>query len=214
MVSSFLQIPVETAGETLNNSVGQLTESSIKLAEAAANFGALKLMFGVFIVFVLIMMLFYLYQMLAYNKKIGDIHISTKKVEKYFEESASRSLGKSQASIIIRRAFNSLAQNIKYTILRTRLENKLDPANRDAIQVKISRLMGYEYSEFESFLANFDCEDRTLSEIMNPDDVQIIVEFMMEQIFLPKDTYTISNMDKETDVLLNGIKLELLKHLN
>lgn len=228
-----LQTVVENSG-ALNSSVNQLTESTIKLSEAAANFGALKVMFGVFIVFIFVMMLFYLYQMITYSKKIGDIHSSSKKIEEYFEEASNRTLGKAQASVLIRRAFNSLAQNIKYTILRTRLENKIgenqqetghrpEPGhhpnfggsgiNRDTIQSKIARLVNYEYAELGSFLTNFDCDDKVLAETVNLDDTQIIVDFMMEQIFLPGDEYTISNMDKETDILLNGIKLEVLKKL-
>lgn len=212
MILQTMTVAEEAAA--MNGSVEQLTESSIKLAEAAANFGALKLMFGVFIVFIFIMMLFYLYQLVTYNKKIGDIHQSSKKIESYFQEASDKTLGKSQANILVRRSFNSLSQSIKYIILRTRLENKFtdDEEGREVVRTKVTKTVENEYAELTSFLANFDCGDKKLSEILNNEDTQIIADFVVEQILIPRDRYVISNMDRETDILLNGIKLDVLKN--
>lgn len=198
--------------EALNSTVNQLTESSIKLAEAAANFGALKVIFGVFLVFMLIMMIAFFWQLFSTQKKVNDIHISSTKVEKFLEDTDSRTVGKEQASIVIRRSFNSLAQSIKYAILRTRLENHL--GQKEYVTNKVTRLIKYEYAELSSFLANFECEGEELSGSLKVDDSQLIVDFMLEQIYTPKDIFAISTMDQATDILLNGLKIEALRKVS
>ena len=199
-------------GEALSSTVNQLTESSISLAEAAANFGALKVMFGVFLVFVLIMLLFFLYQMLSYNKKISDIHDSTKKLEKFLERTSNRSIGSVETNILLRRVFSSLAQTVKYTILRYRIENHLD--QRESVSTKVHRFVNYEYAELRSFLSNFECDDRDLGSIVLEEDVNIVIEFMLEQIYLEKNIFSVASMDQSTDILLNGIKLKTLKKIS
>ena len=198
----------EELTEELNQSVNQLTESTIALAEATANFGALKVMFGAFLIFIFIVLLIFFWQLISTQKKIGDIYQSAHKVEQYFREETNRTIGVSQSQILIRRALNSLSQNIKYTILRTRLENHLD--QKDFIQSKVTRLVSYEWGELSAFLANFDCNRKTLADNLNNDDAQIIIDFMIEQIYLDKSLYTIASMDQATDLLMNGIKQQVL----
>lgn len=205
-----LQTVVENS-ETLSKSVNQLTESSINLAEAAANFGALKVMFGVFLVFIFIMLMFFLYQMLTYNKKLSDVHSSSKKIEKYLEGATNRSIGQAEANVLVRRAFNSLAQVIKYNILRIRIENHLD--QKEAISTKIYRFVNYEYAELRTFLGSFVCNDQELSYIISDEDIQIIMEFMMEQVYQEKNLFSVASMDQTTEILINGIKLEAIKKL-
>ena len=139
LLFTILQTLPENSSEQLNNAVGQLSKSSIELAEAAANFGVLKVVFGVFMVFFLVMILMFLYQMLSMSKKVSDIHGSCQNVKKIIEDSSSRTLGKPQASILIRRSYNQLAQGIKYMILRTRLEGHLD--QREYVTGKVTRFV-------------------------------------------------------------------------
>lgn len=199
--------PIQSADD-LNSTVNQLTESSIQLAEAAANFGALKVMFGVFLVFIFVIMIAFFWQLIATQKKVGDIHSSSVKIEKFFEEETNRTIGPAQAQLIIRRLFNSLAQNVKYCILRTRLENHLD--QKDFITSKVTRLVTYEWGEIVSFLANFDCQKKSLADLVSEDDSKIIIDFMMEQIYLDKSIYSIPGMDQSTDLLVNSIKQNVL----
>lgn len=204
-----LQAVVDNS-EQLAQTVDQLTESSLKLAEAAANFGALKVIFGIFLVFTLIMILLFLYQSVATTHKITKIHESSVKLEKYMEDSSSRTLGKGQASVLIRRSFNSLSQIVKYNILRTRIENHLD--QRDNVTSKIANLVRYEYAELIAFLMNFECDDIELSESIKADDAQIIIDFMIEQVYMDSELFSVASMDQATDILLNGLKLEALKN--
>ena len=136
------------------------------------------------------------------------IYTSANKIEKFFEEETNRTIGAPQSQILIRRSLNSLSQNIKYNILRTRLENHLD--QRDYIQSKVARLVSYEWGELSAFLANFECDKKTLADNLNNDDAQIIIDFMLEQIYLDKSLYTVASMDQATDLLMNGIKQQVL----
>lgn len=209
LLFTILQALPENSSEQLNNAVGQLSKSSIELAEAAANFGVLKVVFGVFMIFFLVMILMFLYQMLSMSRKVSDIHGSCQNVKKIIEDSSSRTLGKPQASILIRRCYNQLAQSIKYMILRTRLEGHLD--QREYVTGKVTRFATHEYQELNSFLMNYECGDRSLAAQISLEDSKIISDFVLEQVYLGDDIFTIAGMDQAADIILNGLKLEALK---
>ena len=124
-------------------------------------------------------------------------------------DTSNRTLGKPQASILIRRSFNQLAQSVKYTILRTRLENHLD--QKDYTVNKVQRLMNHEYQELNSFLMNYVCEEKTLATRISTEDAKILSDFVLEQVYLDESVFTISGMDQAADIILNGLKLEALK---
>lgn len=206
---TLLQALPENTTEQFDSAVGQLSKSSIELAEAAADFGVLKTIFGVFMVFILIMILMFVYQMFSMASKVNDIHESCKVVSGIALDTSNRTLGKPQASILIRRSFNQLAQSVKYTILRTRLENHLD--QKDYIVSKVQRLMNHEYQELNSFLMNYVCEEKTLATHISAEDAKILSDFVLEQVYLEEEVFTISGMDQAADIILNGLKLEALK---
>lgn len=201
-------LPLQTVDE-LDGAVEQLSKSSIELAEAAANFGALKVIFGIFLVFTIVMVLFFVYQMLMMTKKVNDIHGSCKIVSGMIEDAANRTLGRPQSSILIRRAFNELAQNVKYTILRTRIENHLD--QKDYIVSKVTKLITNEYQELNSYLMNYVCDDKTLAAHINLEDAKIVIDFVIEQLYLEEPMFTVAGMDQATDILIKGLRLEALK---
>lgn len=206
---ALLPLQAGIGAEELDGAVEQLSKSSIELAEAAANFGALKVIFGIFLVFTIVMVLFFVYQMLSMTKKVSEIHVSCKNVSSMIEDSANRTLGRPQASILIRRAFNELAQNIKYTILRTRIENHLD--QKEYIVSKVTKLVTNEYQELNSFLMNYMCDEKTLAAHINLEDSKIVIDFVIEQLYLEEPMFTIASMDQATDILIKGLRLEALK---
>ena len=57
----------------LDHAVQSLTKSSIELAEAASNYGALKVIFGIFMVLVLVMVMMFIYTIWNLNKKISIV---------------------------------------------------------------------------------------------------------------------------------------------
>ena len=200
--------------ENLNNlteSVNKVTDSSIRIAQAANDFGALRLAYGVFMIFIIIIVILFIWQIFVLSGKLNTIYGAAVKTTEYFETSAEGDIGPSQAQVIVRRNFNSLSQAIKYYILRIRLENHID--DKDKIKVKIDRLVRNEFSELTTYLSNFKCNKKVLSFIVEDDDIQIIEDFIFEQVYIPKNDFTISNMDQSTSIFINGLKLSYIKKI-
>lgn len=200
--------------ENLNNlteSVNKVTDSSIRIAQAANDFGALRVAFGVFMIFIIIIVILFIWQIFVLSGKLNTIYGAAIKTTEYFETSAEGDIGPSQAQVIVRRNFNSLSQAIKYYILRIRLENHID--DRDRIKIKMDRLVRNEFSELTTYLSNFKCNERVLSFIVEDDDIQMVEDFILEQVYIPKDDFTISNMDQSTSIFINGLKLSYIKKI-
>lgn len=200
--------------ENLNNlteSVTLLTDSSIRIAQAANDFGALRVAFGVFMIFIIIIVILFIWQIFVLSGKLNTIYGAAVKTTEYFETSAEGDIGPSQAQVIVRRNFNSLSQAIKYYILRIRLENHIDDKNK--IKVKIDRLVRNEFSELTTYLSNFKCNKKVLSFIVEDDDIQMVEDFIFEQVYIPKNDFTISNMDQSTSIFINGLKLSYIKKI-
>lgn len=208
MLSTLLQT------ENLNNlteSVNKVTDSSIRIAQAANDFGALRVAFGVFMIFIIIIVILFIWQIFVLSGKLNTIYGAAVKTTEYFETSAEGDIGPSQAQVIVRRNFNSLSQAVKYYILRIRLENHIDDKNK--IKVKIDRLVRNEFSELTTYLSNFKCNKKVLSFIVEDDDIQMIEDFIFEQVYIPKNDFTISNMDQSTSIFINGLKLSYIKKI-
>lgn len=200
--------------ENLNNlteSVNKVTDSSIRIAQAANDFGALRVAFGVFMIFIIIIVILFIWQIFVLSGKLNTIYGAAVKTTEYFETSAEGDIGPSQAQVIVRRNFNSLSQAIKYYILRIRLENHID--DKDKIKVKIDRLVRNEFSELTTYLSNFKCNKKVLSFIVEDDDIQMIEDFIFEQVYIPKNYFTISNMDQSTSIFIDGLKLSYIKKI-
>lgn len=200
--------------ENLNNlteSVNKVTDSSIRIAQAANDFGALRVVFGVFMIFIIIIVILFIWQIFVLSGKLNTIYGAAVKTTEYFETSAEGDIGPSQAQVIVRRNFNSLSQAIKYYILRIRLENHIDDKNK--IKVKIDRLVRNEFSELTTYLSNFKCNKKVLSFIVEDDDIQMVDDFIFEQVYIPKNDFTISNMDQSTSIFINGLKLSYIKKI-
>ena len=202
---------LQTQEPNLDNAVTQVTRASVELAEAAANYGALKIFFGIFMVFIIIVVVLFIYQIFSLTKKMDIIHTAAVKTQEYFEGASDRTIGRTQAQILIRRGMNSLSNTIKYRILRIRLENHIDDV--ELTKNKINRLVKNDFIEFSSYLSNFLCDDKQLSIIIDEQDVGVVVDFIIEQVYIPKDEFTVSGLDQSTDILVNGIKLNYLKSL-
>ena len=200
--------------ENLNNlteSVNKVTDSSIRIAQAANDFGALRVAFGVFMIFIIIIVILFIWQIFVLSGKLNTIYGAAVKTTEYFETSAEGDIGPSQAQVMVRRNFNSLSQAIKYYILRIRLENHIDDKNK--IKVKIDRLVRNEFSELTTYLSNFKCNEKVLNFIVEDDDIQMVEDFIFEQVYIPKNDFTISNMDQSTSIFINGLKLSYIKKI-
>lgn len=203
--------PLQTQGPKIDNAVTQVTQASLELTEAAANYGALKIIFGIFMVFIIIVVVLFVYQIFSLTKKMDIIHNAAVRTQEYFDGASDRTIGRSQAQILIRRGMNSLSNTIKYRILRIRLENHIDDV--ELTKNKINRVVKNDFIEFTSYLSNFLCDEKQLSVVVDEQDVDVIVDFITEQVYIPKDEFTVSGLDQSTDILVNGIKLSYLKNL-
>lgn len=203
--------PLQTQGPNIDNAVTQVTQASVELAEAAANYGALKIIFGIFMVFIIIVVVLFVYQIFSLTKKMDIIHNAAVRTQEYFDGASDRTIGRSQAQVLIRRGMNSLSNTIKYRILRIRLENHIDDV--ELTKNKINRVVKNDFIEFTSYLSNFLCDEKQLSLVVDEQDVDVIVDFITEQVYIPKDEFTVSGLDQSTDILVNGIKLSYLKNL-
>lgn len=197
--------------QKLDNAVQSLTRSSIELAEAASNYGALKVIFGIFMVLVLVLVVMFMYTIWNLNKKISVVSESSSKVTEFFDGAADSTIGVTEAQILIRREFNCLGHILKYVILRIRLENHID--NKESVIKKVDILVNNEYSELCGLMSNFNCDGKSLSTILELQDNEAIKDMVIEQIYIPKDQFSISNMDQSVSMYLNGLKLMYLKKL-
>jgi hypothetical protein len=195
----------------LDNAVQSLTKSSIELAEATSNYGALKVIFGIFMVLVLVMVMMFIYTIWNLNKKISIVSESSQQVEEFFDGAADSTVGITEAQIMICREFNCLGHILKYAILRIRFENHID--NKESTVKKVESLVNNEYSELWRLFSNFTCNGKSLSNIFEPQDNEAIKDLVIEQIYIPKDQFSISNMDQSISMYLNGLKLMYLKKL-
>lgn len=197
--------------QKLDNAVQSLTRSSIELAEAASNYGALKVIFGIFMVLVLVLVVMFMYTIWNLNKKISIVSESSSKVTEFFDGAADSTIGVTEAQILIRSEFNCLGHILKYAILRTRLENHID--NKESVIKKVDILVNNEYSELCGLMSNFNCDGKSLSTIFELQDNEAIKDMVIEQIYIPEDQFSISNMDQSVSMYLNGLKLMYLKKL-
>lgn len=197
--------------QKLDNAVQSLTRSSIELAEAASNYGALKVIFGIFMVLVLVLVVMFMYTIWNLNKKISVVSESSSKVTEFFDGAADSTIGITEAQVLIRREFNCLGYILKYAILRIRLENHID--NKESVIKKVDILVNNEYSELCGLMSNFNCDGKSLSTIFELQDNEAIKDMIIEQIYIPKDQFSISNMDQSVSMYLNGLKLMYLKKL-
>lgn len=210
---SLISLLFTTAQENpqLDNAVQSLTKSSIELAEAASNYGALKVIFGIFMILVLVIVVMFIYTVWNLNKKVSIVSESSREVKEFFDGAANSTVGITEAQILIRREFNCLGHILKYAILRIRFENHID--NKESTIKKVESLVNNEYSELCGLLSNFTCNGKSLSNIFEPQDNEAIKDLVIEQIYIPKDQFSISNMDQSMDLYLNGLKLMYLKKL-
>lgn len=204
---SFLQV----TNPDLNQAVDQLTKSTIEIAEAASNYGALKVIFGIFIVIVAVLILYFIYQQLRLSSKIDLISVAAHKTQDYFEGASNHTIGVSQGQVLVRRALNSLATSTKYSILRIKLENHIE--NTEAVKIKVGRLVRNEYAELNSFFSNFICNDHPLNDVLNESDITELETLILEQVYIPKDEFSVFLMDQAVDIYINGIKLLYIKNL-
>lgn len=193
--------------------VTKLTRSSIELAEAAANFGALKIIFGVFLVLMLVIAIVFIAQSTYILSKIKNISDASSKTMNYFDDLSEKSIGKDEASSIFREVVNHCAVHIKYSIVRIKTENNIE--NKKNTEIKIQRIIRNLYSENNSFLGKFLLRGKPLNLVLDIDsDSDGIFSLIWDQVYIPKDEFTLAGMDQSVDLFMQELKLNYINKLD
>ena len=121
--------------------IDKLTKVSLELAEAASNYGALKIIFGVFMVMMLLIVLVFVSQSVFLIKRVQGISDVSDKIDNYFEGLSESDIGKEEANSMIREVLNHNSVLIKYYIIRVRSENHISNKEfKGSLKISIQKL--------------------------------------------------------------------------
>jgi len=183
--------------------VSELSRSAIDLAQAAGDLGALKVIFGVFMVMMLLIIAMFVYQTFTTSKRLAVVEDAAKKTIGYFTPIADRNVGREEGKAIIRESVTRTATVIKYGILKIRYENNLSPGSADD---RIKGLIRTEHNDRNALLGRFMLVNRKLSFVCEESDDSAMIELMKEHVYMSKDKFTASLMAQEVNYLMDGVK--------
>ena len=186
--------------------IDKLTKVSLELAEAASNYGALKIIFGVFMVMMLLIVLVFVSQSVFLIKRVQGISNVSDKIDNYFEGLSESDIGKEEANSMIREVLNHNSVLIKYYIIRVRSENHI--SDKENTELKIQRILKNIHSEASTFLNKFRYKSKPLGVYLDVEmDTENIFNLMLEQIYIPKEHFQLSQMDQSIELFMQGLKL-------
>lgn len=186
-------------------SLDKLTKASIELSEAAANYGALKVIFGVFMAVFLLMVLVFLIQIWVTQKRLKKIEDASEKTLDYFSDLNNHTIGKEEAKMILRESLNKSEALVKYYILKIRLENHL--ADKVFTEDKIRTLVDNDFSSRRVFLARFQCLGHPVSFTVTVDDNAAITKLMKDWVYKADGEFTVSLMAQAVSLYYDGLKI-------
>lgn len=186
--------------------IDKLTKVSLELAEAASNYGALKIIFGVFMVMMLLIVLVFVFQSVFLIKRVQGISDVSNKIDNYFEGLSESDIGKEEANSMIREVLNHNSVLIKYYIIRVRSENHI--SDKENTELKIQRILKNTHSETSTFLNKFRYKSKLLGVYLDVEtDTENLFNLMLEQIYIPKEHFQLSQMDQSIELFMQGLKL-------
>ena len=186
--------------------IDKLTKVSLELAEAASNYGALKIIFGVFMVMMLLIVLVFVSQSVFLIKRVQGISDVSDKIDNYFEGLSESDIGKEEANSMIREVLNHNSVLIKYYIIQVRSENHI--SDKENTELKIQRILKNTHSEASTFLNKFRYKSKPLGVYLDVEtDTENLFNLMLEQIYIPKEHFQLSQMDQSIELFMQGLKL-------
>lgn len=186
--------------------IDKLTKVSLELAEAASNYGALKIIFGVFMAMMLLIVLVFVSQSVFLIKRVQGISEVSDKIDNYFEGLSESDIGKEEANSMIREVLNHNSVLIKYYIIRVRSENHI--SDKESTELKIQRILKNIHSETSTFLNKFRYKSKLLGVYLDVEtDTENLFNLMLEQIYIPKEHFQLSQMDQSIELFMQGLKL-------
>lgn len=187
-------------------SLDKLTKASIELSEAASNYGALKVIFGVFMAVFLLMVLVFLIQIWVTQKRLGKIEDASEKTLEYFSDLNNHTIGKEEAKMILRESLNKSEALMKYYILKIRLENHV--SDKDFTEDKIRTLVDNDFSSRRVFLSRFICVGHPVSFTATVDDNTAITKLMKDWVYKAETEFTVSLMAQAVSLYYDGLKIK------
>lgn len=186
--------------------IDKLTKVSLELAEAASNYGALKIIFGVFMAMMLLIVLVFVSQSVFLIKRVQGISEVSDKIDNYFEGLSESDIGKEEANSMIREVLNHNSVLIKYYIIRVRSENHI--SDKENTELKIQRILKNIHSETSTFLNKFRYKSKLLGVYLDVEtDTENLFNLVLEQIYIPKEHFQLSQMDQSIELFMQGLKL-------
>ena len=186
--------------------IDKLTKVSLELAEAASNYGALKIIFGVFMAMMLLIVLVFVSQSVFLIKRVQGISDVSDKIDNYFEGLSESDIGKEEANSMIREVLNHNSVLIKYYIIRVRSENHI--SDKENTELKIQRILKNVHSETSTFLNKFRYTSKPLGVYLDVEtDTENLFNLVLEQIYIPKEHFQLSQMDQSIELFMQGLKL-------
>lgn len=186
--------------------IDKLTKVSLELAEAASNYGALKIIFGVFMAMMLLIVLVFVSQSVFLIKRVQGISDISDKIDNYFEGLSESDIGKEEANSMIREVLNHNSVLIKYYIIRVRSENHI--SDKENTELKIQRILKNIHSETSTLLNKFRYKSKPLGVHLDVEtDTENLFNLMLEQIYIPKEHFQLSQMDQSIELFMQGLKL-------
>lgn len=186
-------------------SIDKLTKASIELSEAAANYGALKVIFGVFMVVFLLMFLVFVIQIGITLKRLKKIEDASEKTLEYFSELNNHTVGKEEAKMIVRENLSKSEALMKYYILKMRLENHL--SDKSFTEDKIRNLVDNDFSSRRVFLSRFLCIGHPVSFTATVEDNGAITKLIKDWVYKPDESFTVSLMAQAVSLYYDGLKI-------
>ena len=184
----------------------KLTKASIELSEAASNYGALKVIFGVFLVVFLLMVMIFIWQILSTQGKLVTIEKACKRSLDFFDDINDRTIGKEEAKMIVCESLDKSEALVKYYILKIRLENHIE--NKDFVNGKITNLVSNDLSSRRVFLSRFRCVGHMVSFTATDDDNKSVARLMEEWVFKPEKSFTVSLMAQAIGLYYDGLRIK------
>lgn len=190
-----------------------LSKSTVELAEAVSNYGALKVMFAVAMLIFLALIAIFIYQYIYLMKKMGNMEASSTRVLEYFNNVSNKSIGFNEAKSMVRNKYNELSIYSKYTVLKIKLENHIE--NREAIELKIKQLIYNYLEETTDYLNGFDYKEKPLDiliDFKDEKDVNALIELVISLVY--SEDFKPSLIDQSIEIFIHGVKLKSIKRID
>lgn len=183
----------------------KLTRASLELAQAANDYGALKVIFGVFMVVVLVMFVSFLVWLWMLQRRLGIIEELCKNASRFFTDLDDHTVGREEAKKLIEETIDRSEALVKYYILKIRLENHLD--NKTATESKISDVVENDSMNRKIFLSRYVCKGHSMNFAEVQADKEALIRLMTEWVYRKAEEFTVSLMANAVTIYFEKVRL-------